>query len=87
MSQEKVNIYKERKNNRQKLEKKQKNKRIFERLVFSLLGLMLLFWIGASVYEKVTKTSLIPAKITEVDATAINDYMAELNEMTTDSNQ
>jgi len=87
MSQEKVNHYKNQKSNRQKLERKQKNKRLLERLLFLSLALILMLWIGVSVYEKVTKTSLFASKAatTEIDATAIDDYLAELSATETEA--
>jgi hypothetical protein len=84
MSQAKVDRYKEEKRNRAKIIKREKREWAATKAGLSLVGLVLVAWIGFSVYSGVTSTSDDTA-VTEketytVDTSAIDDFFAGLSE-------
>ena len=83
MSQEKVNKYKEQKANRKQLIKQEKRNRTISRLIGAVLGLALIGWIGYSAYDSIT-TSIKTAQ-TEVDLSAVTDYISDLTASETDA--
>lgn len=77
MSQAKVDKYKQDKANRQKIMKKQKLMHRFEMTGIALVTVLLVGWIGFSIYDKASSND--DSKETVVfDAGAVQDYMTEL---------
>ena len=78
MSQAKVDQYKKDKANRQKIIKKQKMMHRVEMVAITLVCVLVVGWIGYSVYDKVSSNQ---EKETVVfDAGAIQDYLSGLSE-------
>ncbi len=79
MSQEKVDRYKEQKAHRQEIYKKEKRILALEKAAGVLVCAAVVAWIGYSVYGKVT--AIQDAKVIEtvMDATAIDEYLTEMN--------
>ena len=78
MSQAKVDQYKKDKANRQKIIKKQKIMHRLEMAAITLVCVLVVGWIGYSVYDKVSSNQ---EKETVVfDAGAIQDYLSGLSE-------
>ena len=77
MSQEKVDRYKEKKYNRQKLMKREKWVRRLEYTAAALVAAAMVGWFGYSVYEK-AQNSRDPVTY-EMECTAVNDYLNTLN--------
>ena len=82
MSQEKVNKYKEEKANRKTILKRQKRNRIIARVISSVIGLVIVGWIGYSIYDRAMTN--IKTSQTEVDLAAVNDYISGLTEADTE---
>ena len=80
MSQAKVDRYKEEKRNRAKIIKKQKRQWMATKLGMYLVGLVLVAWVGVSVYNGVTTkdASEIEKPTYTVDTTALDDFMTDL---------
>ena len=80
MSQAKVDRYKEEKRNRAKIIKKEKRQWMATKLGMYLVGLVLVAWVGVSVYNGVTtKDASEIEKLTyTVDTTALDDFMTDL---------
>ena len=80
MSQAKVDRYKEEKRNRAKIIKKEKRQWMATKLGMSLVGLVLVAWVGVSVYNGVTTkdASEIEKPTYTVDTTALDDFMTDL---------
>lgn len=83
MSQEKVDRYKKEKANRAKIQKKEKRILFFEKLGVAVVCMVVAAWIGYSVYGVATRPD--PEKeqevvTTEMDVTALTDYLSGLNE-------
>ena len=85
MSQEKVSRYKEEKANRKAMMKKEKRKHFFRKCVVGIVALGLVGWIGYSAYGVLTRPDPDAEKevvTTEMDITAISDYLNGLSEET-----
>ena len=81
MSQAKVDRYKEEKRNRAKIIKKQKREWMLTKIGMSVVGLVLVAWVGVSVYTGFNSTETDAEKPTyTVNTTAIDDFMSELVE-------
>ena len=81
MSQAKVDRYKEEKRNRAKIIKKQKREWMLTKIGMSVVGLVLVAWVGVSVYTGFNSTEADGEKPTyTVNTTAIDDFMSELVE-------
>ena len=80
MSQSKVDRYKEEKRNRAKIIKKEKRQWMATKLGMYLVGLVLVAWVGVSVYNGVTTkdASEIEKPTYTVDTTALDDFMTDL---------
>ena len=80
MSQAKVDRYKEEKRNRAKIVKKEKRQWMATKLGMYLVGLVLVAWVGVSVYNGVTTkdASEIEKPTYTVDTTALDDFMTDL---------
>jgi hypothetical protein len=79
MSQEKVDRYKQDKANREQLIKKQKRVRLLERLGVGVVCLAIVGWIAFSGYRSLTREEAAEQVTTEMDVTAINDYLSSLS--------
>ncbi len=79
MSQEKVDRYKEQKAHRQEIYKKEKRILALEKTAGILICVAVVAWIGYSVYGKVTASQDAKVIETVMDATAIDDYLAEMD--------
>ena len=77
MSQAKVDRYKEEKANRAKLMKKQKREKFLWKIGGYAVVLVMVGWIGFSVYDRVHVET---AETYAVTTTAIDDYLAGLDE-------
>lgn len=75
MSQAKVEHNKELKANRKKINKQNKLKRIVATVVTAVVGIAIVVWIGFSFYNKSQSNEDGTSKKIEVDLTAINDYI------------
>lgn len=81
MSQAKVDRYKEEKKNRAKIMKKEKRQWMATKAGLSLVGLVLVAWVGVSVYNGVTA----PDGTTEekptytLNTSSLDDFLTELN--------
>lgn len=82
MSQAKVDRYKEEKRNRAKIIKKEKRQWMATKAGLSLVALVLVAWIGVSVYNGVTTSDDAAAEkpTYTVDTTAVDDVLSELTE-------
>ncbi len=79
MSQEKVDRYKEQKARRQEIYKKEKRILALEKTAGILLCVVVVGWIGYSVYGKVAAAQNAKVVETVMDATAIDDYLSGLD--------
>lgn len=87
MSQEKVDRYKKEKANREKIQKKEKRTLFFEKLAIGAVGVAMIAWIGYSAYGVLTRPDPDEEQkvvTTEMDITAISDYLNGLTEKTTE---
>lgn len=80
MSQAKVDRYKEEKRNRAKIIKKEKREWMATKAGLSLIALVLVVWVGISVYNGVTSTddSQIEKPTYTVDTSAVDDFLSDL---------
>lgn len=85
MSQAKVDRYKEEKKNREKIMKKQKRQAFLLRLAGTVVAIVLVGWIGFSVYQKVqgdvshtyaVKTDVMDDYLNSLDASETEDTEA-----------
>lgn len=82
MSQEKVDKYKKEKANREKLQKREKRTLFLEKLAIGAVAIVMVGWIGYSAYGVLTREDPDEEKtvvITEMDTTAITDYLSQLS--------
>lgn len=74
MSQQKVDRYKKEKYNRKQQLQKEKRQRLLYRIFGSIAAVAIVCWIGLSINARVQANK--PVSYTEVDLSAINDYMS-----------
>lgn len=82
MSQAKVDRYKEEKRNRDQIIRKQKREWMLTKLGLSVVAVVMVVWVGVSVYTNVTAPDETVAESLEtytVDTTALDDYLYDLN--------
>ena len=79
MSQKKVDEYKERKVNREKIYKKEKRILMMEKLVGLAICLVAVVWIGYSVYGQYQRNLQENPETTMINMSAIDDYMSGLS--------
>ena len=79
MSQKKVDYYKEQKANRKNIIKKEKRMVRLEKLIVGLVCLVLVCWVGFSVYSKATSNSSEEVVDTELNTTALDEYIYGLS--------
>ncbi|HJD39243.1 MAG TPA: hypothetical protein H9913_04385 [Candidatus Blautia stercoripullorum] len=83
MSQKKVDKYKKEKNNREKLKKRERRILSLEKVVVTLVCIVIVGWIGYSAYDLMTREDPDAEQevvTTEMDVTAISDYMNSLSQ-------
>lgn len=80
MSQAKVEHNKELKANRKKINQKNKLKKMIATTVTAIVCVAIVFWIGFSFYNKSMSNDDSASKKIEVDLTAINDYIDNIEE-------
>ena len=83
MSQMKVDRYKKEKNNREKLQKREKRILNLEKVVVTVICIAVVGWIGYSAYDLVTREDPNAEQevvTTEMDVTAISDYLNSLSQ-------
>ncbi len=83
MSQKKVDRYKKEKNNREKLQKREKRILNLEKVVVTVICIAVVGWIGYSAYDLVTREDPNAEQevvTTEMDVTAISDYLNSLSQ-------
>ena len=76
MSQEKVNRYKEEKANRKEILAKEKRKRTQVKICAGVIALLLVCWVGYSVYDVATRPD---SSAVELDVTALDEYLSSMN--------
>lgn len=80
MSQEKVDKYKEYKANKKKIWKREKMMHRLEMSIIAVVCIVFVGWVGFSIYDKAVNTDeAIAAETVELDAGAIDDYIASLS--------
>ncbi|MDO4308227.1 MAG: hypothetical protein Q4C77_15520 [Eubacteriales bacterium] len=79
MSQKKVDAYKEQKANRQKIIKREKMILRLEKIAALVVCIVAVCWIGYSVQDKVTGKDSEEQIVTEMDTSALDDYLAGLS--------
>ena len=81
MSQAKVDRYKEEKRNRAQIIKKQKREWMAMKAGMSLVALVMVAWVGSSIYNTLNPADTTPAEkpTYTVDTTAIDDFMDTLD--------
>lgn len=85
MSQQKVDRYKQEKANRKKIMKREKMQRTITAVCSSIVCIAVVGWLGYSAYGYFAKQETTDPVQTEVDLSAISDYMSGLStEATTD---
>lgn len=84
MSQKKVDAYKQKKANRDKIIKREKRILILEKAAGVVICLAVVAWLGYSVYGKVTQQEETKTTETVMDVSAVNEYTSELAEEVTD---
>ena len=87
MSQEKVDKKKQLKRNREAIAKQNKRKEIIGIVIGAVVAVALVAWIGISVYQKAEDAKLAKAaeETTDVDLSAIDDYLNEVDSEDEDS--
>lgn len=80
MSQEKVNLNKERKINRKKEVHKRKINHIIEIICICAIAIALIGWIGFSVYKKHEADVAENPTVLTTDTSALNDYIYSLQQ-------
>ncbi len=83
MSQEKVNYYKEQKANRSAIVKKEKRMLLIEKIVGALIAIGAIVWVGFSardLFINRTSTENVAAVTTEMNVTALDDYLGTISE-------
>lgn len=81
MSQAKVDRYKEEKRNRAKIIQREKRQWAATKAGLSLVALVLVAWIGFSVYNGInapSDTTTVEKETYTVDTTAVDDFMSDL---------
>ena len=82
MSQAKVDRYKEEKRNREQIIKKQKREWMLTKVGLSAVAVLMVAWVGVSVYKNVTTPDTTTTESLEtytVDTTALDEYLYDLN--------
>lgn len=82
MSQKKVDQYKEEKANRKEIIKKEKRVARIEQICVSLVTVLIVVWVGFSVYNKATDKGDVEetAVTTDVNVSALDNFMGTLED-------
>jgi predicted anti-sigma-YlaC factor YlaD len=82
MSQAKVDRYKEEKRNRQKIMKREKREWAATKAGLSLIGLVLVAWVGFSVYSGVTSSDTTESEkpTYTINTSAVDDFLSGITE-------
>ena len=79
MSQKKVDLYKEQKANRAQIIRREKRILRLEKTIAALVCVVLVGWIGFSIYSTATSPSSDETVVdTQLNVTALNDYISGL---------
>lgn len=87
MSQQKVDRYKKQKNDREKIQRREKWELRLEKLAIAVVCIAMVGWIGYSAYDLVTREDPNAEQevvTTEMDVTAITDYLSGLSQTDTE---
>ena len=87
MSQQKVDRYKKQKNNREKIQRREKWELRLEKLAIAVVCIAMVGWIGYSAYDLVTREDPDAEQevvTTEIDVTALTDYLSSLSKTETE---
>ena len=79
MSQKKVDAYKEKKANREKIMKKEKRILMLEKVLAGVCCVAIVAWIGFSVYSKVNANKETVVVNTEMDTSALDNYLSGIS--------
>lgn len=79
MSQKKVDSRKQKKTNRDKLAKKEQMELLLEKILWAALGVLFVWWVGYSLYAKVTSGATEVKTETVMDTSALDTYMSEVS--------
>ena len=90
MSQEKVDLKKEQKKNRKKLNRKAKVQRVVGTLCAILVFAAAIAWVGFSAYDKYQKNqealeAAAEVEYTPIDVSALSDYVSGLSNTNTEA--
>lgn len=83
MSQQKVDRYKKQKNDREKIQRREKWELRLEKLAIAVVCIAMVGWIGYSAYDLVTREDPNAEQevvTTEMDVTALTDYLNGLSQ-------
>ena len=81
MSQAKVDYYKEQKKNRREIMRKEKSRKRLEITALIVILAAVIGWFGYMVYQNVTASAAASGDRTELDLTALEEYMNNLEGM------
>ena len=87
MSQQKVDRYKKQKNDREKIQRREKWELRLEKLASAVVCIAMVGWIGYSAYDLVTREDPNAEQevvTTEMDVTALTDYLSGLSQTDTE---
>ena len=87
MSQQKVDRYKKQKNDREKIQRREKWELRLEKLAIAVVCIAMVGWIGYSAYHLVTREDPNAEQevvTTEMDVTALTDYLSGLSQTDTE---
>ena len=84
MSQKKVDAYKVRKGNHNKADKKEKLLFGLEMFAWAFICVVIVAWIGYSVYDKIEQKQDSVVTQTTMDTSALDSYVAGLSAETTE---
>ena len=87
MSQQKVDRYTKQKNNREKIQRREKWELRLEKLAIAVVCIAMVGWIGYSAYDLVTREDPDAEQevvTTEMDVTALTDYLSSLSQTETE---
>lgn len=87
MSQQKVDRYKKQKNNREKIQRREKWELRLEKFAIAVVCIAAVGWIGYSAYDLATREDPNEEQevvTTEMDVTALTDYLNGLSQTETE---
>ena len=84
MSQQKVDRYKKQKNDREKIQRREKWELRLEKLAIAVVCIAMVGWIGYSAYDLVTREDPNAEQEVVMDVTALTDYLSSLSQTDTE---